>query len=192
MGLDVTGTQKCGAQFCCFCTFVACGARPPRNEMQGQNTTPPPMLAQAPAAGSPMADGYKTPPCFTFPRVRGFASGPALAPVIDNFQDRLMVPKFDSGHSWNSPDFEPRGSKEPRNESLRSNGPNDCEPNQGNLADSKQSHLSGCGAREEVPAGGSTRKRSPNFISDVEDTSIFFRSDSIFGAFKCIKMRKQA
>jgi hypothetical protein len=140
--------------------------------------------------GSPIQDGYRTPPCVPHPRKWKFDYGPVLAPDILNIQQRLMLPKFESidrSNSLNMADTELCGNKEQCVDAPKST-------QQRFDPDSQQNHLD----RPEVLDRETTncrfeglRKRSSNFISNAKETPQSFRGDTIFGAFKCIKMRKQ-
>ena len=157
------------------------------------------MDAQAPGGGSPIPDGYKTPPCFPFPRRWNFDHGPVLAPDVVRFQQRLMVPNVHE--RLNSPDSEPCGNMESSYGNMESsygisklNALNDLESAQESLdSDTKQTCSNECDGLDEEPAGCSfegPRKRSSYFLADVDEMPLRFRGETIVRAFKCIKMRK--
>jgi hypothetical protein len=141
---------------------------------------------------SPIADGYRTPPCIAFPRRWNFDYGPVLAPVVQF--DRVLVPKLHQGR-FNSPDSEPCGRNEGHcNDEAKVTGLKEQDLTQEILSPvSKRNHLNGCDEFDGEPAGSSfegPRKRSSMFISNAEDTTQKLRGDTLCGAFKCIKSRK--
>jgi hypothetical protein len=176
---------------------------PPSIKVQPlQNTDMEPKLPQSTetqsvvqSGASPIPDGYRTPPCEPHPQRWNFDYGPVLAPDIVKFHYRLMVPKFENGHCLDLiaiADSEPCGNKEHGND----------EPNWSLMKDSievglnlgaERNHLNGYDRLDGGSAGCSfegPRKRSSKFMS--KDPPQNFLSDNICGAFKCIKMRKQA
>jgi hypothetical protein len=161
-----------------------------------ESDTPSPVEMQPgveAAAGSPIADGHRTPPCFSLHRKWDFDYGPVLAPDIVRIQDRLTYPKFNSGPCLNSLDFEPCGNKEPfisATNVIQEPTPGIVNP------DSKQNQINGHDVPNGKPAQeckfDGSRKRSSIYLYGANDIPLIFRNDSIFGAFKCTKMRKQA
>jgi hypothetical protein len=105
-----------------------------------------------------------------------------------------MVPKVHE--RLDSLDLEPCGIKEFCSETPKFSSLSTEEPPQDRVEPgSKGNHLNGYDALDHEPAGCSfegPKKRSSNFVSNVDKIPKRFRGETIFGAFKCIKTRKQA